>query len=580
MGTIPNYPPAAPLNGSELFAGWQAGRQVSFPATMLPTVNFTVTSANGQAVNTLSLLQGIAAPASGQVAYLGDLIMPGMFEWLSGDQSANVDGDPYKRKYAAHLTIPKTSGCWERLPVGLEAINLRDYRIKGNTGNDYTGEFNNAIAQAAAAGGGKILLPSGAINISKASLAALGPDPAGGLIPIEICGVSQPSSWYGTLPSANFHMGTGGSFIITNATGGAALTVNPTANGGYNFSWYHLILRDLAIRAYDNPNISGVDATWAQQLSVYNVMIDNGVFSTASTQPTHTSSYAIITPGRGNGALNQLKNVAASGFNYGYGVNEHTLLDYTAAVCCNFGYQFMAADHASAATRFAAYRCPVGLTFDGPHAFNWLQYDIEHANAASTSGPDNWQRISHDIADALNYWHGEGPFWSVEGNMPGTLGTFSVNGGANARWWRLGDKLLPLSILLYATQSIGNNSATPINFTNYGTECASVGADPTKIVIAETGTYELSLLAAFAANSTGYRYLQLLSGTTPIATVQAAPIAGINTLMHLFRGTFSANAGDQFTIAAFQNSGGPLNLVSAVADSGTLTIKKLRNTTL
>ena len=82
-------------------------------------------------------------------------------------------------------------------------------------------------------------------------------------------------------------------------------------------------IRDLEVRTYDNPSISGIDLGFAQQCNILNVFINTGIYSVQAAQPTHATS-GLITPHDGNGAYTMIRDIAISGYFNGIVCNEHT----------------------------------------------------------------------------------------------------------------------------------------------------------------------------------------------------------------------------------------------------------------
>ena len=91
------------------------------------------------------------------------------------------------------------------------------------------------------------------------------------------------------------------------------------------FSNVFVYVKNIEVRTYDNPSISGVNFLNAQQIKLENVFVNSAVYAAAiPRQPTHNGSAGVITPHVGNGAMTLLRNVIVTGYYTGIVCNEHT----------------------------------------------------------------------------------------------------------------------------------------------------------------------------------------------------------------------------------------------------------------
>lgn len=509
----------------------------------------------------------------------------GVFKWSSTNHSADVTADPGQGIFVAPSSdTTGASGAW-----------VRDYRVMGvswfgtvaDGTTDDTTAVQRAINMAVRLKVATVFFrrSDNEYKVTNLNIPVVNYDPVGGLQTIEFLGAAGPSSMFGTLPDAAFHMSTAGSIIKTaSTTGGALLTVTQTAHGGYNFSWVKLVLRNMGFRLNDNPSIACIDATWAQQFVCEGVMIDTGVFSTSASKPTHSAATAILTPGINNGALTYIRNTHISGFYDGIGVNEHSDIDGCTITCCLNGLRFYGAYHASKIGRIGLFRCPTGITFAGGHGANFVQVDIEHATSGTIDNPadhtvgNGWQYPLYDVNDPSNFWYGDLNWWSVEGGSGADV-IFTVNGATSnhANWRRVGAPPTSSSVFLGTAQSIANATSVGVTMSQFSTEANVVinGGDTTQVICQDAGSYRFKGCFAFASNSTGYRRLELIySSNTYALDIKNAVNGDVTTLF--FDRVLSLPAASAVTIKVTQNSGGALSL-SQTPSTGLLVVEKIRN---
>jgi hypothetical protein len=199
------------------------------------------------------------------------------------------------------------------------------------------------------------------------------------------------------------------------------------------------VIRNLDVRTYDNPGISGIDLLNALQCKLENVFVNTDRYNVQASQPTHGTS-GIITPGNSNGALTILRNVMVTGYHTGILVNEHTNGD-DINLGSNFnGLEFAFAHHASRFGRICAQRCTRSINVTGKHGFCIEQLDIEITGSGQTDKDNKWQASDFDFHDPKNLGIGDINYWVIEGNV-GAVDRFNINGGDNIRARRIGSSL-------------------------------------------------------------------------------------------------------------------------------------------
>ena len=63
-----------------------------------------------------------------------------------------------------------------------------------------------------------------------------------------------------------------------------------------------MIIRNLDVRTYNNPQIGGIDLKFAAQCRLENVFINSGIYNVQASQPTHGTK-GLVTPNNNNAAL-------------------------------------------------------------------------------------------------------------------------------------------------------------------------------------------------------------------------------------------------------------------------------------
>jgi hypothetical protein len=313
-------------------------------------------------------------------------------------------------------------------------FNVRDYGAIGDDKTDNTAAFSKCLDAVIAAGGGRMFLPDGVyrgrITIPPVS------KPAPSWITVEIVGESEPAPVFGTV--GNFPLQNKGTIVKCLAeSGAAAISADKAPDALYGgFSAVYVVVRNLDIRTYDNPGISGIDLYYAMQCRLENVFINTGVYNVQATQPTHNSK-GLVTPVSNNAALSILRNVTVSGYHTGIVVFEHTDADSIVVAGNIHGLDFGTAHHASRFGRVGAYRNTHHITISGKHGFSIEQMNTEQPGPGQTNARNAWQTLVSDINDPKNLGTADINYWVVEGNV-GAVGKFTLTGGANIRARRIG----------------------------------------------------------------------------------------------------------------------------------------------
>jgi hypothetical protein len=313
-------------------------------------------------------------------------------------------------------------------------FNVLDYGAVGDDNTDNTEAFSACLKEVISAGGGRIYLPDGVYRGRILIPAVSKPIPS--WITVEIVGESEPTPVFGTIGS--FPLLNNGTIVKSlSRSGPAVISAGSSSNAIYGeFSAVNVVIKNLDVRTYDDPGISGIDLQYALQCNIENVFINTGVYNVQASKPGHGTS-GLITPACNNAALTIVRNVAVTGYHTGILVNEHTDGDNINLASNINGLEFVFAHHASRFGRVGAQRCTYAITVTDKHGFSIEQLDIEIAGKGQTDSRNEWQSTVYNINDPKNLGMADINYWVVEGNV-GATETFTRNGGVSIRARRIG----------------------------------------------------------------------------------------------------------------------------------------------
>jgi hypothetical protein len=314
--------------------------------------------------------------------------------------------------------------------VKSRTFNALNYGAVGDDKTDNTEAFSACLKAVIAVGGGRIIIPDG---IYRGRIIIPGTK---GWITIEITGESEPTPVFGTIGAFPFPKN--GTIIkCLSESGPAVISAANTPEALYmTFSGVNVSIKNLDVRTYDNPGISGIDLKHATQCKVENVFVNTGLYNVQASKPAHGTA-GMITPACNNGALTILRNVIVTGYHTGILVNEHTDGDNINLASNVNGLEFAFAHHASRFGRVGAQRCTRSVTVSGKHGFCIEQLDIEIAGPGQTDTDNKWQATDFNIHDPKNLGSGDVKYWVVEGNV-GAVEKFTRNGGTSIQARRVG----------------------------------------------------------------------------------------------------------------------------------------------
>lgn len=313
-------------------------------------------------------------------------------------------------------------------------FNVRDYGAVADDNTDNTAAFAKCMNAVIAAGGGKMYIPEGVYRGRIVIPPVSKPIPS--WLTVEIVGEGEPTPVFGTI--GNFPLRDKGSIVKCLETSGAAvISASPSSNSLYGgYSAVHVVIRDLDVRTYDNPAISGIDLNFAMQCRLENVFINTGLYNVQASKPTHGTK-GLVTPVSNNAALTILRNVQVTGYHTGILVHEHTDADHIVVASNIHGLEFATAHHASRLARVGAYRNTHHVTVTGKQGFQIEQLNTENAGPNQTDANNAWQATLHDLNDPENLGTGDITYWVVVGNV-GAVNQFKRNGGSGIRARRIG----------------------------------------------------------------------------------------------------------------------------------------------
>ena len=314
--------------------------------------------------------------------------------------------------------------------VEAKMFNVIKYGVKGDDQTDNTEAFSKCIKDIIDAGGGQMYLPDG---IYRGNIIIPGIKE---WITIEIVGESKPTPIFGTIGTFPFRQN--GTILKSLAKLGPAVIYadNKPESLYMIFSGVYVVIRNLDVRTYDNPGISGIDLRYAGQAKLENVFINTDIYNVQASKPTHGTS-GLITPANNNAAWTVLRNVVVTGYNNGIVVSEHTDGDAIVVASNINGLEFLQANHASRFARVGAYRNTFHVNVSGRHGFSIEQMNTEQPGPNQTNDRNAWQALISDINDPDNLGVGDINYWVVIGNV-GAVDTFTVIGGEGIRVRRIG----------------------------------------------------------------------------------------------------------------------------------------------
>jgi hypothetical protein len=327
-------------------------------------------------------------------------------------------------------------------------VSIEWFGAIGDNSTDNVSAINNTIAFVYANPQYKVFIPGKQFFTSPISLPPV-PTTQAGFKTIEIYGSNMANQLFGT--QGDYLIGNTGSILRTSSTANPLIHCVNNASG-YPFSFIKLVIRDLTLRTYQNPQISALSAGNAAQLIVENVQIDTDKYSVTTAEPTYTNSTGLITPYNDNGALTKLDNVSISGYYNGVEVNEHTDGSVINLTSTKVALLFKTANHSSHFKRVDAQRNVTVTKFVGNHTTKIEELNMEYRDPSSPfEDPAHaWQNTIYDVDDSSNFGKGI-IYWANVKGYSGPDNKFVKNGGVNVQTYSLRQGAETLNSLVSST---------------------------------------------------------------------------------------------------------------------------------
>lgn len=327
--------------------------------------------------------------------------------------------------------------------------NVSQYGAVPNSGVDETTNIQSAINAVFTAGGGVIYFPVGVYLIS-------------GALQTNVAGIDYNSQLY--IPSKNFSdtdrtcVTLKGEFnpnMLQSAGIGGAI---PTTTGTIlrstilsNISLSYIIASKGAATNYldinyNQCNIENIQFQYTADGSSKCTIGAVGFNKAANAIIKNTTAFpynlnlinsgaalnnatGIAMPAINDEYFNVLENCNVGGFNDGYLLGEHTVLNNVAANCCLYGFNFGANYHVVYTGKISAFWCANCIRFTGFTSYvkiNGLQTEWYQGG--------KWYDSDKIIVDASDYGHGEIHYDIVESGVGFNNARFSKTGGANLQY--------------------------------------------------------------------------------------------------------------------------------------------------
>lgn len=413
-------------------------------------------------------------------------------------------------------------------------INALSYGFStSNSESANTAIMTTILTDAIAAGGNWVVhIPAGAYS-SKITVPYVASFANWTNIIIE--GEGEPVQYFGT--AGTLTLLDNNTVIKSSAASGAVISA---ANSGSNFSFVTVIIKNLAVRTYDNPQVDGIDVQWAVGAELENLQIDNGKYSIQSSAPWNGKA-GIITPNIGNAANTIIKNVSINGYYRGIVVNEHTEGSGIKITACNKALDFQAGNQTSHFSRIGTYNNVYNIYVSGIHYFTISNMNIEHTNSVGA-----WYVTLADIKDSANLGNGSINWRStLAGAAVGAFDPITKSGGTTIYTYQIGVGIATLTANTFTgDQTISNSGGNSLLNIN-----KSSGGNTAGVVFQTGGVNQSRIGSGNGDLFEGYDYLRtkyFLYYTTANGIGIGGSEAGVSTTA----GIFVANTGD----VTFDNS--------------------------
>lgn len=220
---------------------------------------------------------------------------------------------------------------------------------------------------------------------------------------IDIGGV-EPSAQMQSYLSAVTQPHTNGVIIKSSVAGNNAIlgAFNSSASTFANFTNVLLVVRNLTLRTYPNPQGMPLNVGKTESLQLYDFNIDTGETG-PTTQPTNSSIFAVVGPAAQNGGNNVFARGEVVGYYWGLEPGEHSRIEHLRFDNVFWPIVGNISTYGITGEDIELVGCPHGLGVFGSPAIRNIeisQLNIEHQSSPAWTAPID------DISDSSNQFRG------------------------------------------------------------------------------------------------------------------------------------------------------------------------------
>lgn len=333
-----------------------------------------------------------------------------------------------------------------------------------------------------------------------------------------------------------------------------------------DFSAVQPSIKNLRFVFSENPAITGLQFHNCTTLITDNVTVSVDSTDDTIAEPTNSQSYAIIWPARSNDTQLFCRGGFIQGFFNAVGFSEHFKPWGLQIRKCKQAMVAEQAFHLNSG-QLLIEQCGVMLSVEGS-----CRMDFEWVVERNDADTGQWfAKQTYDIVDASNL--GEGLIRYVNAvsytGDSGSATRLTRNGGFNLQLRQVDNPSGDLIVVRNSANiSVADSTVTILTFDTDDQDedgAHSTSSNTERITCLEIAQVTLVATVQFAANATGIRTVQIrkwIGGTPLIIAINAGPgNASIPTTVTVV--AHSTNSlGHYFDVAAYQNSGGSLNVLA------------------
>jgi len=201
---------------------------------------------------------------------------------------------------------------------------------------------------------------------------------------------------------------------------------------GSLFSYNYASFKDISIfvdagLANNGPGVGGINGQYSPSVIAEFLLIGHDEMLYESVQPLNDCN-GISTTLTNSDSMNQIRNCFCYGFDFGFRVGEHTVLDHTQAFGCNNGYGFIAGYHSIHGQRVMSVGCISQIQIIGACSFIIDNFDVEAITAAF--GPSGrWYEYALGVNDFTNLGAGKLNYLVIKANFGKDNSIWNKSGG-------------------------------------------------------------------------------------------------------------------------------------------------------